>query len=248
MEDKMTIQEYKTYYDQHLQKKVDKFMKKRCKNGKSLLCWYFLYFIDIKHKNRIVEYPWNIELDREDYITLLTVLLKHPEITFQELPCYIPYELYKQILICLRFPAVRHSSCPDDPRPRSNPIGVDMVSLQEDAKAIAGDDPYSFSLYTYTYNPKVEYESLVVNIWMKKMEVRINYTLNKQEYTAIYGMIDIDKVKKVLRIKTYKGIENSLCRYRQKMPMEQLDMFWLVRWLDNHEIKYVHAGVETTNF
>lgn len=216
-------------------------MKKRCKNGKSLLCWFFLYYIDIRHKNHIVEYPWKIELYREEYITLLTVLLKHPEITFQELPCYIPYELYKRILICLRFPAVRHSSYPDHPRPRSNPIGIDMVSLQEDVQAIAGDEPYSFSLYSYTNNFQIEYKSLLILIWMKKMEVRISYTINKQEQNVIYGMIDVESVKKSLRVKTYKGIESSLCRYCNKTPKEQLDLFWLVRWLDNHGIKYVHT-------
>ena len=36
------------------------------------------------------------------------------------------------------------------------------------------------------------------------MEVHISYTLNKQEYTAIYGMIDVEKVKKVLRVKQVK--------------------------------------------
>lgn len=115
------------------------------------------------------------------------------------------------------------------------------MSLQEDAKAIAGDEPYSFSLYSYTNNLQIEYKSLLIVIWMKKMEVRISYTINKQEYAAIYGMIDVENVKKVLRIKTYKGIESSLCRYCNKAQKEQLDLYWLVRWLDNYGIKYVHA-------
>lgn len=244
----MTIQEYKEYYDQHLQKKVDKFMKKTYKDAENILCWFYRYFTDIKHKNHIVAHPWKIELDREDYATLLTVLLKHPEITFQELPCFIPYKLYEEILISLRFPAIRHYLRPDDPEPRSNPIGIDMTSLQDDANAIAGDEPYSFLLNSYTYNPKLEFESLDVIIWIQQMEVRISYTINKQANTVIYGMIDVEAVKKALRVKTNKGIESSLSRYGKKLPKEKSDIFWLVRWLDSHGIKYVYAEDKIMNF
>lgn len=237
----MTIQEYKKYYDQHLQKIVDKYMKKAYKDAEYILCWFYRYYIDIKHKNRIVEYPWKIELDREDYVTLLTALLRHPEITFQELPCYIPYKLYEEILIYLRFPAIRHYLRPDDPEPRSNPIAIEMTTLQEDVHEIAGDEPYSFLLNSYTYNPKFEFESLDVIIWIQQIEVRISYTINKQAHTAIYGMIDVEAVKKVLRVKTYKGIESALNRYGNKLPKEKSDIFWLVRWLDSHGIKYVYA-------
>lgn len=45
----MTISEYKTYYNQYLQKQVDKFMKKKYKNAELLMCWFYRYYIDIKH-------------------------------------------------------------------------------------------------------------------------------------------------------------------------------------------------------
>ena len=237
----MTIQEYKNYYDQHLHKKINKYMKKTYRDAEYLLCWFNRYFIDIKLKNRVIEYPWNFELKRDEYVALLTVLLKHPEITFQELPCFIPCKLYEDLLFYLRFPTVRHYLRPDDIEPRSNPIAIEMTTLQEDVHEIAGDEPYSFLLNSYTYNPKLEFESLDVIIWIQQMEVRISYTINKQAHTAIYGMIDVEAVKKALRVKTNKGIESALSRYGNKLPKEKSDIFWLVRWLDSHGIKYIYA-------
>ena len=241
----MTIQEYKTYYDQHLQKKVEKYMRNRYGSGKYLLCWFYLNYIDFKRKNRVTEHPWKVELDKEDYVTLLAVVLKHPEITFQEMPRFIPLKLYEYLLLGLRFPTTTHTSRPDEPGPRSNPVGIEMASLQDDAKPIAGDEPYSFLLYSYT--PKYENENLSVSIWMKQMEVRVSYTVNNLEQMAIYGMIDVETVKKVLRVKTYKGIESALCRYVNKSSNELSDVFWLIRWLDNYGIKYVHAEDKSMN-
>ena len=69
-----------------------------------------------------------------------------------------------------------------------------MRTLQNEVQVIAGDEPYSFLLYSYTYNPKIEFEGLSVSIWMKRMEICVSYTINKQEHTAIYGMIDVEAV------------------------------------------------------
>ncbi len=54
-------------------------------------------------------------------------------------------------------------------------------------------------------------------------------------------MIDIEKVKKALNIKTNKGIESALKRMCEKLPDNEIDLFWIIRWLDNHGIKYIYA-------
>lgn len=235
----MSIPEYQTYYGQQLQKKIIQYIEQKYNNSNYIICWFDLYHINVNKKNNIHLCPEKTILKREDYITLLSLILKHPEITFQELPRYIPERLYVDLLYYLRFPTTSLTIFPHEPRQRTNPIAVEMTTLQCDAYAIAGDEPYSF--YLYSYAPQSKAEEVYISIWMKQMEIYVKCSQGDNRVSAICGMIDVEVVKKALRVKTYKGIEKALSRMNEDFSSEHSDSLWLIRWLDYHRIHYVHV-------
>lgn len=241
----MSVGEYRTYYDAYLQKLVDRYMEKKYNNGKYILCWFDLYTIKKENARRSERRSKKIDLKRDVYTNLLFLLLKHPEITFQELPRYISFNLYEDLLVHLRFPTTHHPMYPDSPHSRSLPIAVKMSTLQNDAQAIAGHNPYSFSIHSYT--SEFEFEAILATIWMNKMEIDLRYTSNKNEVNSLYGMIDVEEVKEALHVKTYKGIEGALYRMWNKLPNDKSDAFWIIRWLDKHKINYIQATDVITN-
>lgn len=238
----MNLQEYQTYKEQHVLQKVEKYIQKRYKSGEHFLCWFDVYTVDLKKDRCSKRCPYKAEVDRNGFVTLLTVLLKHPDITFSELPRYIPEELYVDILSWLRFPTTRHSFHSNNLGARSNPIAVEMVSLQEEVQSIAGDEPYYFSLHMFTWEHKsVSYS---VMIWMRMMEIKVSYDQGENSCEEIYGMINVETVKKHLRVKTYRGLEGSLRRMNEKHFEAGTDAFWLIHWLENNRIKNVYATEE----
>ena len=241
----MSIEEYKSYYDAYLHEQVDEYMKKRYNKATYILCWFNLYSVDTKKLRCSKDWLGKTDLKRDVYVNLLSTLLKHPEITFQELPRYIPVSLYEDLLFYLLLPSTRHFMYPDSPRSRSLPIAVEMTTLQHDVHEIAEDVPYSFCINSNT--PEFEFEVISVSIWMKKMEIDLRYTSKNHKVNAIYGMIDVEEVKNALKVKTYKGIDGAFWRMWNKMPNDKSDVFWIIRWLDNHGIKYMKAININTN-
>ncbi len=211
---------------------------KYTKKSEYIFCVFDIYSFDAK-RNKVSKSYGKMTPKRADYAYLLSVLLKHPEITFAELPRFIPEHLYIDMLYYLLFPTTRHPNNPDLPIHRFNPIAVEMTTLQEDVKAIAQDEPYNFSLYCNT--PEAKFECILVSIWMKKMEVKIDYTINKRNVVAKYGLIDVEQIKEILHVKTYRGIHGALYRISQKLPDDKSDILWIKRWLDRHKVKYIHA-------
>lgn len=147
--------------------------------------------------------------------------------------------LFEDLLFYLEFPTTRHINNPDLPIHRYDPIAVGMTTLQEDMKSIAQDEPYYFTLYSNT--PEAQCEHILVSIWMKKMEVTIDYTIGKRNVVAKYGMIDVEQILNILHVKTYKGIDGALWRIGQKLPDGKSDVLWVKRWLDRHKVEYIHA-------
>lgn len=143
----MSIQDYQEYRDQLILQEVDKYMKRKYKSCDQILCWFDVYTIDITKGKCSTRYPHKAVIDRVDYITLLTILLKHPDITFPELPRFISEKLYVDLLYWLRFPTTKHNIYPIISESSSNPIAVEMHTLHRDVQAIAGDNPYSFDLF-----------------------------------------------------------------------------------------------------
>lgn len=158
----MTLQEYKTYYDQCILNQIEQYLNtKYTKNMEYIFCRFDVYSFDIK-RNKVSMTDEKMIPKRADYAFLLSVLLKHPEVTFAELPRFIPERLYVDMLCFLRFPTTCHPCSPDCPRRRSMPMAVEMITLQEDAQAIAKDVPYHFVLHSNT--PNAEYGSISVSI------------------------------------------------------------------------------------
>lgn len=238
----MNILEYQIKKEQDVLQKVEKYMQNRYKSCEHFLCWFDVYNVDIKKDKCNKGYPCKAEIDRNDLVTLLTVLLKHPDITFSELPRFIPEELYLDILSWLRFPTTRHSSHVNILGARSNPIAIEMSSLQEEAQRIAGDEPYTFEFFIFT--PEHMMVNYDVTIWMKQMEVKVCYDQSENHCEEVYGMINVDTVKKYLRVKTYRGLEGAIRRRNDKHFEAGSDALWLIHWLNNNKIKYVFATEE----
>lgn len=235
----MTIHEYKTYCIQKQQEAINKFLTKRYKSNEYILCWFDLFIVDVRKRNKLSVRPEKIEIARKDYVELLAVMLKYPDLTFEDLPVYIDTQLYKQILVLLRFPIFGQMTNITRDAYRSNPVAVEMVTIQRDLYEIAGERMRSFLLQSYTQTSR--YQDVGVKLWMKQMEISMDYVENDHFVSSIYGMIDIEKVKKALNVKTNKGIEGALKRMCEKLPDNENDLFWIIRWLDSHKIKYVHA-------
>lgn len=235
----MSIPEYETYCIQMQQETINMFLNKRYKSNEYILCWFDLVIVDVRKRNKLSVRPEKIEIARKDYAELLTVMLKYPDLTFEDLPVYINPQLYKQILVLLRFPTFGHMTNITRDAYRSNPVAVEMVTIQRDLYEIAGESMRSFLLQSYT--PTSRFQDVGVSIWMKKMEISMDYMDGNNFINSIYGMIDVDKVKDILHVKTNKGIEGALKRLAEKLPESETDIFWIVRWLDSHGIKYIQA-------
>lgn len=241
----MSIVEYQKYYDQFRLNQIEQYLDtKYTKKSEYIFCVFDIYSFDTK-RNKVSKSYGKMPPKKADYVLLLSILLKHPEITFAELPRFIPEHLYIDMLYFLRFPTTCHPNNPDLPIHHHDPIAVGMTTLQEDVRAIAQDEPYNFSLYSNT--PEAEFESILVSIWMKKMEVKIDYTIGKRNVVAKYGMIDVEQILNILHVKTYKGIDGALWRIGQKLPDDKSDIHWIARWLEKHEVEYIYAEEVSDN-
>lgn len=235
----MTVEEYKLYSGQKQLETINKFLAHKYKSNKYILCWFDLFIVDVKKRNRLYVNPEKIEIARDDYAALLNIMLKYPDLTFEDLPAYIPEQLYKQLIVLLRFPIFGHiTNITIDPH-RRNPVAVEMATIQRDVYEIIGEGMHSFLLQSYTQTSR--YQDVGVKLWMKQMEISMNYVEGNHFVTSIYGMIDVDELKIALKVRTNKGIESALKRMCMKLQKNETDLFWIIRWLDRHEINYVHA-------
>lgn len=240
----MTIKEYNTFYNTKKQETINKFLTKRYKSNEYILCWFDLFIVDIRKRNKLAVRSEKIEIARNDYALLLNIMLKYPNLTFEDLPTYIPEQLYKQLIVLLRFPTFGHMTNITIDAHRHCPIAVEMVTIQGDLYEIVGEEMHTFLLQSYPQTSR--FQETGVKIWMKQMEISMEYVEDNKFVNAIYGMIDVEEVKKALNVKTNKGIEGALKRMSEKLPNDEADLFWIIRWLDKNRIKYVHAQDEET--
>lgn len=237
----MTIEEYNNVYADRLHKKVENYVISKYGDKEYILCWFDLYHVDTRKKKAFCYEPERAELKREDYIALLFLLVSHPNLTFFELPLYITAELYQQILVFLRIFKMSHVSHPLLPEIPSEPYAVDMATLQHDAKEIIGDTNNACSILLQSYTHNTNFQEVYVSVWMDIMEVSINYVDGNCYVYSKYGLIDAGEIKKILKVKTCKGLSNALLKLSNKLTKDDSDIFWIVRWLDENGIKYTHA-------
>ncbi len=160
------------------------FLTKRYKSNEYILCWFDLYIVDIKKRNKLSVRPEKIEIARKDYVELLAVMLKYPDLTFEDLPIYINEQLYKLLLVHLRFPTSGHMTNITRDAYRHNPVAVEMVTIQRDLYEIAGESMRSFLLQSYTQSSR--YQDVGVKLWMKQMEISMNYVENDHFVNSIW--------------------------------------------------------------
>lgn len=234
------------YLKSHAKKLVSQYIRKNFKSEETIICRFDMYRIDIVHEDKLDKYFWDVELTKREYALIIRTLLAYPNLTFQDLPHYIPIILYEKIIFQLRFPyhgnALQLYVAPS----RSLPVAVEMTTLQKDAHEIGGEDMYSFSLPITQKNIRDRQD---VHLRLKTMEITMwQYFGLVPRNTASYIDIDALEVERVLGVEDYKGIEQALNTIYQKMVAEaDSEPLWLIHWLDANSISYIKSEDKKNN-
>ena len=141
------------------------------------------------------------------------------------------------MLIGLRFPRYEHI-CNLSIHPRHhNPIAVEMTTLQQDAREIAGEDMYSFLLPPS--HQQGAFQELAVYLECRRMEINVTHVKEDALRFLTFSKIDAEKVQQLLNVSDFRGIEIALKdMYNALSTEEQLDIFWLIHWLNRNDLKY----------
>lgn len=222
---------------------IREFLKSKYARQDVIDCRFDLYHIDFKSKRRRIKHckfdKRIIPLSMTEYTQLMVVLLAFPDITFQDLPMYIPLKLYDQLLVLLRFPRYSHI-CNLSMHPNhSQPVAVEMTTLQRDAREIAGEDIYSFGFPLKATGP---FEEISIHLERRLMDVTISMIRNGRLVNLYYKKIDAIAVEQILNVNDFRGIERELTRvYEQLANNANLNIFWIVQWLDENSLKYIYS-------
>lgn len=221
---------------------VKQFVETKYPREEYIKCLFDLYEVDpadnsVTHLEKIY-YP-----TKDGYIHLLVALLTYPDITFQDLPMYVPSEVYDHMIIGLRFPRYEHiCNLSIHPRHRK-PVAVEMITLQQDAREIAGEDMYSFQLPP-SLQEKV-FQELAVFLECRKMEIKVTHVKEDALRFLTFSKIDAEKVQQLLHVSNFRGIETALNdMYNALSTEEQSDIFWLINWLDRNDLNYNYTKKE----
>ena len=227
------------YMKDHIKKLVSQYLKTKYKSYERIPCRFDLYRIDIMHRDKVEKYHWTAELTKREYGAIMRALLAYPNLTFQDLPRYIPFNIYDKLIFQLRFPYhgnILHLYI--DPS-RSLPVAVEMTTLQQDAHEISGEDMYSFCLPTLQ---KGMFENQEITLRLKKMEVGMWHAFENPPIEVRYVGIDALEVESVLGATDYKGIETGLNNvYQELLKKETPEPLWLIHWLDENSISYTEV-------
>ena len=215
---------------------VKQFVETKYPREEYIKCLFDLYEVN-PTDNSVTHHEKTYYSSKDGYIHLLVALLTYPDITFQDLPMYIPLDVYNHMLIGLRFPRYEHiCKLSINPRHRK-PIAVEMTTLQQDAREIAGEDMYSFLLPPY--NDKNSFQEISVFLECRKMEIKVTHVKEDALRFLTFNKIDAEKVQQLLNMSDFRGIETALKdMYNALSAEEQSDIFWLIHWLDRNDLKY----------
>lgn len=229
------------YLKSHIKKLVTQYMRKKYKSEETISCRFDMYRIDIEHDDKIDKYHWTAELTKREYSSIMRTLLEYPNLTFQDLPHYIPIKLYNKIIFQLRFPYYGNSLHLYVDPSRSLPVAVEMTTLQNDAHEIGGEDMYSFSLPITQKNMRDRQE---IHLRLKKMEITMwKYCGLALRNTARYIDIDALEIERTLGVDNFRGIEKALnTMYQKIVAKKDLGPLWLIHWLDENSISYIEVN------
>ena len=221
---------------------VKQFVETRYPREEYIKCLFNLYEVN-PTDNSVTHHEKTYYSSKDGYIYLLVALLTYPYITFQDLPMYIPLDVYNHMLIGLRFPRYEHL-CNLSIHPRHcKPIAVEMTTLQQDAHEIAGEDMYSFLLPPY--NDKNSFQEISVFLECRRMEIKVTHVKEDVLRFLTFSKIDAEKVQQLLKVSKFRGIETALNEmYDALSAEEQADLFWLIHWLDKNNLNYDYTKNE----
>ncbi len=250
----MGIKEYNVIYSQYIERVVERYVMAKYKVVEPITCFFNPYHVNPDTNAAHYFEPELVMLSKEDYSTLLKVIVKHRNLNFHELPLYISKELYQYILYSFNFIAIMEQGAhPFVMEEEALPIAVSMPTLMNDAKEIIGEKMCAMCLQSCSPYKEYDDASVFVTIWMGIMEVEIycKSTLNTKQDTSIsthkeiYGMIDANAVLSALKVRKYKNVSSALWHLFESYALkDESDIKWLVRWLDERAIKYVRAEGE----
>ncbi len=246
----MTIQEYNQHYRQHLHQVVERYVEEKYKGDEKILCIFEPYFVEEKEG---ISHCYDTEmvwLSKEDYISLLFVVVMHRGITFEELPLYIPIDLYKQLISAFRF--IHYIESTDHPvvmEECGNPMAFVMTTLKQDANDLIGDEMVCVLVQSCKKCKEFHSANVHAEIWMGLLEVTIYLYDDEEETTrhcSIYGMIDAKAFLSVLHVQSRDEVADVLWQMcKTYTSKNKSDVTWLVRWLDANGIRYVHGEGST---
>lgn len=244
----MTLSEYFSARREQLRAEVKAFVENKYHSAERILCLFKLLCIDDNSSSIAFRYK-EFSLDRQDYVELLSTVVKHPNIVFHELARYVKSELFISLTDFLGIDTPSYFSDTERTYDFMPHICVEMTTLRIDAKAFLGDDYVRFELPTYT--EEAEYENVEIAIGKGKLKIDIYSVLDENPNPELYpnyfethrqetySDIDLEEVKRMLKVKTIKGLKNILIRTGERLENgTHGDMYWLIRRLDRHGIRY----------
>lgn len=218
---------------------IAQFVEKKYKSAKTIACRFDVYYIGNTERCKNSPMEYTAELTIEEYTTLMKWLLLYPDLTFQDLPMLISKHVYFTLLQRLDFPFGFHFDYPHSigPFEQSEPRAVEMTTLQHDVRELEG----SRKSYCFDLPPKRDndFEGLWVKLRLNWMSVGITEIKYYDFICLTFNMIDVFAVEKVLGVSDFKGVEKALRKiYRELSPAHKSNLFWLLRWLNDHQIEY----------
>lgn len=219
---------------------VKQFIKSKYTRQSAIECQFDLYYLNLENKKpRVKHSKCVIQLSKSEYTCLMVVLLAFPDVTFQDLAVYVPRRVYDHLLLLLRFPRFDQvCNLSIDPK-RRQPVAVDMTTLQDDAREIAGEH-----MYTFLLPPPIDncLQDVSAHCECHKVEFKVMRFEYNEERLAVYsfGCIDATQIETALGVSDFRGIKEALLKiYDTLPPEEQSDIFWPIYWLDKNDIHYV---------
>lgn len=218
---------------------VQHFIKKKYAHEERIDCRFDIYYHEADNLRKVKHHKLVLPLPRIAYTQLMVVLLTYPDLTFQDLPVYIPRGLYDGLLCALYFPRYSHVYNLSVHPSHYGPIAVEMTTLQKDAREIAGEDMYTFLL------PPLINDSLQdvsVHCECRKVEFKVMRFEHDKERLAVYtfGHIDAAQLENTLGVSDFRGIKEALLKiYNTLSHEEQSDVFWPIYWLNKNNIRHM---------
>lgn len=217
---------------------VTQYVEDKYHSEEYIECQFDIYMIN-PEDNTLIRKVTTYCPTKEGLIHLLTALLTYPDITFQDMPIYIPLEVYDHMLNGLKFPRHEHISHWRIGARHHLPVAVEMATLQKLAQEIAGEEMCSFELQLS--NSKYRKEA-IVSIECHRMDIQVIQAYEDAPKFDTYCQVDLNRVKELLNVSNNMELRYALCAMSKAHASDTEDVAWIVAWLDENNLKYEHVN------